>query len=86
MAADPSPMQFSNALRAVRDVLRDRRYVMFLLAAFFNTMVYMQYLSTLPLDIEKQGVALLWYTVAVALEGKQGGEFLLPADTEFGKT
>jgi MFS family permease len=61
-----------------RDVLRDRRYVMFLLAAFFNTMVYMQYLSTLPLDIQKQGVALLWYTVAVALNGAIVIAFELP--------
>ena len=60
------------------DVLRDRRYVLFLLAAFFNTMVYMQYLSTLPLDIEKQGVALLWYTVAVALNGAIVIAFELP--------
>jgi MFS family permease len=60
------------------DVLRDRRYVLFLVAAFFNTMVYMQYLSTLPLDIEKQGVALLWYTVAVALNGAIVIAFELP--------
>jgi MFS family permease len=60
------------------DVLRDRRYVLFLLAAFFNTMVYMQYLSTLPLDIQAQGVALLWYTVAVALNGAIVIAFELP--------
>jgi MFS family permease len=60
------------------DVLRDRRYVLFMLAAFFNTMVYMQYLSTLPLDIEAQGVALLWYTVAVALNGAIVIAFELP--------
>lgn len=60
------------------DVLRDRRYLMFLLAAFFNTVVYMQYLSTLPLDIKAQGVALLWYTVAVALNGAIVIAFELP--------
>ncbi|HEU5268464.1 MAG TPA: MFS transporter [Jatrophihabitans sp.] len=60
------------------DVLRDRRYLMFLLAAFFNTVVYMQYLSTLPLDIKSQGVALLWYTVAVALNGAIVIAFELP--------
>ncbi len=54
---------------SLMDVLRDRRYVVFLLAAFFNTVVYMQYLSTLPLDIEARHVALVWYTVAVALNG-----------------
>ena len=60
------------------DVLRDRRYMMFLLAFFFNTVVYMQYLSTLPLDLKSQGVALLWYTVAVALNGVIVIAFELP--------
>jgi MFS family permease len=63
---------------SLMDVLRDRRYVMFLLATFFNTVVYMQYLSTLPLDIEAQGVALLWYTVAIALNGAIVIAFELP--------
>lgn len=63
---------------SLMDVLRDRRYVMFLLATFFNTVVYMQYLSTLPLDIQAQGVALLWYTVAVALNGAIVIAFELP--------
>jgi MFS family permease len=63
---------------SLTDVLRDRRYVLFLAAAFFNTLVYMQYLSTLPLDIEKQHVALLWYTVAVALNGAIVIAFELP--------
>ncbi|HST49817.1 MFS transporter [Jatrophihabitans sp.] len=60
------------------DVLRNRRYVMFLIAVFFNTVVYMQYLSTLPLDIKAQGVALIWYTVAVALNGAIVIAFELP--------
>ncbi|MFL6160596.1 MAG: MFS transporter [Jatrophihabitantaceae bacterium] len=60
------------------DVLRDRRYLMFLLATFLNTVVYMQYLSTLPLDIKAQGVALLWYTVAIALNGAIVIAFELP--------
>jgi MFS family permease len=63
---------------SLMDVLRDRRYVMFLLATFFNTVVYMQYLSTLPLDIKSQGVALLWYSVAVALNGAIVIAFELP--------
>jgi MFS family permease len=60
------------------EVLRDRRYTMYLLAAFFNTVVYVQYLSTLPLDIKAQGIALLWYTVAVALNGALVIAFELP--------
>ena len=63
---------------SLADVLRDRRYVLFLAAAFFNTLVYMQYLSTLPLDIKAQHVALLWYTVAVALNGAIVIAFELP--------
>ncbi|HEV2887556.1 MAG TPA: MFS transporter [Jatrophihabitans sp.] len=50
-------------------VLRDRRYMLFLIAAFFNAAVYVQYLSTLPLDVEAEGVAIFWYTAAVALNG-----------------
>ncbi|MEO9239479.1 MAG: MFS transporter, partial [Jatrophihabitantaceae bacterium] len=60
------------------EVLRDRRYTMYLAAAFFNTVVYVQYLSTLPLDIKAQGMALLWYTVAVALNGALVIAFELP--------
>ncbi len=51
------------------DVLRNRRYTLFLIAAFFNAAVYVQYLSTLPLDIKAEGVAIFWYTAAVALNG-----------------
>ena len=51
------------------DVLRDRRYMIFLTAMFLNSAVYVQYLSTLPLDVEAEGVAIFWYTAAVALNG-----------------
>jgi hypothetical protein len=50
-------------------VLRDRRYVLYLVAAFFYTAVYMQYLSTLPLDVKASGLPIFWYTVAVSLNG-----------------
>lgn len=50
-------------------VLADRRYLMYLLAIFFNGIVYVQYMSTLPLDVEAQGVAIFWYTAAVSLNG-----------------
>jgi MFS family permease len=59
-------------------VLRDRRYALFLLAAFLNAVVYVQYLSTLPLDIKAHGVALFWYTVAVSLNGLMVIGFELP--------
>jgi MFS family permease len=59
-------------------VLRDRRYTVFLIAAFFNAAVYVQYLSTLPLDVEAEGVAIFWYTAAVALNGLIVIAFELP--------
>jgi MFS family permease len=51
------------------DILRDRRYVLYLIATLLNAAVYMQYLSTLPLDVKAQGVPIFWYTFAVALNG-----------------
>ncbi|MFJ5552113.1 MFS transporter [Streptomyces sp. NPDC093225] len=50
-------------------VLRDRRFLLYLAAAFFHSAVYMQYLSTLPLYMKDAGMALFWYTFAVALNG-----------------
>ena len=50
-------------------VLGDRRYVLFLIATFFNAAVYIQYLSTLPLDVTASGVPIFWYTLAVSLNG-----------------
>ncbi|MET9608541.1 MFS transporter [Streptomyces sp. NPDC006512] len=50
-------------------VLRDRRYLLYLAAAFFHSAVYMQYLSTLPLYMKDAQLALFWYTFAVALNG-----------------
>jgi predicted MFS family arabinose efflux permease len=50
-------------------VLRDRRYLLYLAAAFCHSAVYMQYLSTLPLYMKDAGMALFWYTAAVALNG-----------------
>ena len=59
-------------------VLRDRRYLVFLIAAFFNAAVYVQYLSTLPLDVKAEGVEIFWYTAAVALNGLIVIAFELP--------
>jgi len=50
-------------------VLRDRRYLLFLLAVGLGAAVYVQYLSTLPLDIRAHHIRVLWYTVVVALNG-----------------
>jgi MFS family permease len=61
-----------------RDVLRDRRYVLYLIATLLNAGVYTQYLSTLPLDVKAEGVPVFWYTVAVALNGLIVIAFELP--------
>lgn len=50
-------------------VLRDRRFVLYLVAALVHTCVYAQYLSTLPLDIAHSGMKIVWYSVAVSLNG-----------------
>lgn len=59
-------------------VLRNRRYTLFLIAAFLNAAIYVQYLSTLPLDVEAEGVPIFWYTAAVALNGLIVIAFELP--------
>jgi MFS family permease len=59
-------------------VLRDRRYLLFLIAMFFNGIVYIQYLVTLPLDVEASNVELFWYTFAVSLNGLAVILFELP--------
>lgn len=59
-------------------VLRDRRYLIYLVAMLIHTAVYAQYLSTLPLDVQAAGIPTLWYTVAIALNGLIVIAFELP--------
>jgi MFS family permease len=61
------------------EMLRDRRYALYLIATLFNAIVYMQYLSTLPLDVTTSGVPIVWYTIAVSLNGAMVIAFELPA-------
>ncbi|MDJ0382919.1 MFS transporter [Streptomyces sp. G-G2] len=63
--ADASPAPAGSYLA----VLRDRRFTLYLLATVLHTAVYAQYLSTLPLDVTAAGLGMLWYTVAVSLNG-----------------
>jgi MFS family permease len=51
------------------EVVRDRRYVVYLIAILIHSAVYVQYLSTLPLNVKAAGVAIAWYTLAVSLNG-----------------
>jgi MFS family permease len=50
-------------------VLADRRFVLYLVATFLNGVVYIQYLSTLPLDVSAHNLAIFWYSAAVSLNG-----------------
>lgn len=50
-------------------MLRDRRYTLYLIATFCHAAIYVQYLSTLPLDVQSAGLAIFWYTLAVSLNG-----------------
>lgn len=50
-------------------MLRDRRYVFFLIATMVHSAIYVQYLSTLPLNVTAAGLPVLWYTLAVAMNG-----------------
>jgi predicted MFS family arabinose efflux permease len=50
-------------------VLRDRWYVVYLFALLVHSAVYVQYQSTLPLNVRAAHVAILWYTLAVSLNG-----------------
>lgn len=61
-----------------RAMLGDRRYLLFLFATLFNAIVYVQYLSTLPLDVEAHDLDLFWYTAAVSLNGFAVIAFELP--------
>ncbi|MGC5289728.1 MFS transporter [Micromonospora sp. DT231] len=63
-AAVPVPPKSSYAA-----VLRDRRYMFYLVAMFLNSVVYVQYVVTLPLDIAKEGLSVWWFSVAVSLNG-----------------
>ncbi|WP_345430024.1 MFS transporter [Actinoallomurus vinaceus] len=59
-------------------MFHDRRYLLFLFATMLNAVVYVQYLSTLPLEVKAAHVWVLWYTVAVSLNGLIVVVFELP--------
>ena len=48
-------------------VLSDWRYLFFLAAVFFITVVYAQYTASLPLAIVDSGLSLWWYSAVVSL-------------------
>ena len=48
---------------------RDARYGLYLIGTLLSVAVYVQYQSTLPLDVRAAGVAIFWYTLVVAING-----------------
>ena len=52
-----------------RAVLADRRYVLFLAAAFVNLAVYLQSVAVLPLAMRDAGLPTAWYGAMFALNG-----------------
>jgi MFS family permease len=52
-----------------RAVLADRRFLLYLGALFVNALVYIQYVSTLPLTMQDAGFATLWYSLLISLNG-----------------
>jgi MFS family permease len=60
-------------------VLRDGRYVLFLLAMFLNVFVYVQYIAVLPLAMHAAGLATGWYAGMLALNGSMVVAFELLA-------
>lgn len=50
-------------------VATDRRYVLFLFALLVNAIVYVQYLSTLPVAMRAAGLATGWFSLMVAING-----------------
>lgn len=55
--------------KGYRAVLADRRFLLYLAALFVNALVYMQYISTLPLTMRDAGLATFWYSVLISLNG-----------------
>ncbi|RSO03945.1 MFS transporter [Streptomyces sp. WAC 06783] len=50
-------------------VLADRRYLMFLLAMFVSSVIYIQHISALPLTVRHLGMGVEVYAVLIALNG-----------------
>jgi len=50
-------------------VLADRRFMFYLFATFCHSAVFVQYITILPLYVADVGIQLIWYTLAIALNG-----------------
>ncbi|MEV4577772.1 MFS transporter [Nonomuraea jabiensis] len=52
-----------------RDLLRDRRFLLFLVGMFITAVAEVQYQSTLPLEVQQRGYPTALYGAVVALNG-----------------
>jgi predicted MFS family arabinose efflux permease len=68
-AAPAPPADEGGSAGGYLGVLADRRFLVFLVAMLLNSVVYVQFLSALPLDIQSAGLSLFWYTLAISLNG-----------------
>lgn len=60
------------------EVLRDRRYLIVIVALFLTAVIEAQYQATLPLDIKDRGLSVLLYGAVLALNGILVIAFELP--------
>ncbi|SDE02823.1 MFS transporter [Glycomyces harbinensis] len=68
-AVPEEPGTAADARGGYAAVLADRRFSLYLLATFLHSAVFVQYVTTLPLQVEDVGIALFWYTLAVSVNG-----------------
>ncbi|MEV4739410.1 MFS transporter [Streptomyces sp. NPDC049555] len=54
-------------VRSYAAVVRDRRYMLFLLALFLNALVYIQHTSALPLQLKADGYGTTFYSTLLSL-------------------
>lgn len=68
-AHEPAGAPAAGAVGGYLAVLRDGRFTLYLVANLVASAVYVQYLSTLPLNISAAHLDIVWYTLAVSLNG-----------------
>ncbi len=67
--AGPAKSSPDGGRKGYRAVLADRRFLLYLAALFINALVYIQYVSTLPLTMRGAGHATFWYSLLISLNG-----------------
>ncbi|HEY7143394.1 MAG TPA: MFS transporter [Streptosporangiaceae bacterium] len=68
-AGSQAGQRASRPRRGYAAVLADRRYLLYLAAVLVNMVVYIQYVSALPLAMRAAGLATAWYAAVVAVNG-----------------